>query len=218
MHTIRAKNVKELIKFFSTFGIPQVIQSDQGTNFTSKLFSQVLDCLSVKHKLSSAYHPVSQGALERFHQKSMLRSYCFEMGKDWDEGVPLVMFAVCETIQESLGFSPAELVFGHTVRGPLKLFREQLLSETKPQISVLEYVNTFRECQHQARQVALSELGCTQTKMKTHFYKKSVYLSFQEGDLVLVFLPLPGSPLHAKFSGPYTIKQKISDTECYQHS
>ncbi len=151
MRTIRAKNVtKELIKFFSTFGIPRVIQSDQGTNFTSRLFSQVLSCLSVKHKLSSAYHPESQGALERFHQtlKSMLRAYCFETGNDWDEGVPLVMFAVRETPQESLGFSPAELVFGYTVRGPLKLFREQLLSETKPQTSVLEYVSSFRERLH----------------------------------------------------------------------
>lgn len=52
----------------------------------------------MKHTFSSAYHPESQGALERFHQtlKSMLRSYCFETGKDWDEGVPLVMFAVKE--------------------------------------------------------------------------------------------------------------------------
>ncbi len=32
-------------------------------------------------------------------------------------------------MQESLGFSPAELVFGHTVRGPLKLLSEQLLSK-----------------------------------------------------------------------------------------
>lgn len=216
MRTIRAKNVtKELVKFFSIFGIPRVIQSDQGTNFTSKLFSQVLNCLSVKHKLSSAYHPESQGALERFHQtlKSMLRTYCFETGKDWDEGVPLVMFAVRETVQESLGFSPADLVFGHNVRGPLKLFREQLLAETTPQTSVLEYVSSFRERLGRAREMALLKLGRTQSKMKTRFDKKSVYRSFQEGDLALVFLPLPGSPLQAKFSGPYTIKQKLSDTD-----
>ncbi len=53
--------------------------------------------------------------------------------------------------------------------------------------------------------MALSEFGRTQTRMKTPFDKKSVYQSFLEGDLVLVFLPLPGSPLQAKFSGPYTI-------------
>ncbi len=88
-----------------------------------------------------------------------------------------------------------------------------LLSETKPQTSLLEYVSSFRERLHQAREVALSELGLTQTKMKTRFDKKSVYRSFLEGDLVLVFLPLPGSPLQAQFSGPYTIKQRLSDTD-----
>ena len=35
--------------------------------------------------------------------------------------VPFVLFAIRETIQESLGFSPADLVFGHTPRGPLKV-------------------------------------------------------------------------------------------------
>uniref|UniRef100_A0A4W5NGU8 Gypsy retrotransposon integrase-like protein 1 n=1 Tax=Hucho hucho TaxID=62062 RepID=A0A4W5NGU8_9TELE len=86
---------KALIKFFSTFGLPKVVQTDQGTNFLSKLFKQVLKSLSVKHRVSSAYHPESQGALERWHQtlKSMLRKYCLESEKDWDEGVPLVLFA-----------------------------------------------------------------------------------------------------------------------------
>ncbi len=51
----------------------------------------------------------------------MLRAYCLASGKDWVEGLPLLMFAARESVQESIGFSPAELVFGHTVRGPLKL-------------------------------------------------------------------------------------------------
>ena len=48
----------------------------------------------------------------------MLSAYCMEFEKDWDEGVPLVLFAAQEVAQESLGFSPNELVFGHSVRGP----------------------------------------------------------------------------------------------------
>ncbi len=51
----------------------------------------------------------------------MLRKYCSETGNEWDEGVPLLLFAIRETIQESLKFSLSELVFGHTVRGPLKV-------------------------------------------------------------------------------------------------
>lgn len=109
--------IKALVKFFATFGLPKIVQMDQGTNFLSKLFSQVLTTLNISHRVLSAYHPESQGALEHFHQtlKAMLRKYCRGTGKDWDEGVPLVLFAVREAVQESLGFSPAELVFGHTV-------------------------------------------------------------------------------------------------------
>lgn len=57
------------------------VQSDQD----SKVFKQVLQQLGVTHCPSSTFHPDS---LERFHQTLMLRAYCFEFKKDWDEGVP----------------------------------------------------------------------------------------------------------------------------------
>ena len=50
----------------------------------------------------------------------MLRKYCVETEKQWDEGVLFVLFAACDAVQESIGFSSAQLVFGHTPRGPLK--------------------------------------------------------------------------------------------------
>lgn len=59
--------VKSFTNMFTTFGIPQDIQSDRGTNFTIVLFEEVLKQLGIKHSLSTAYHPQSQGALEK-HQ------------------------------------------------------------------------------------------------------------------------------------------------------
>lgn len=120
--------VKTLTKFFSTFGLLKVIQTDQGTNFLSKLCSQVFESLNITHRISSAYHPQSQGMLERFHQtlKAMLRKYCIETGNEWNEGVPLLLFSIRETVQESLKFSPSEFVFGHAVRGPLKNLKEDV--------------------------------------------------------------------------------------------
>ncbi|KAK0143189.1 Retrovirus-related Pol polyprotein from transposon 412 [Merluccius polli] len=125
--------IKALLCFFSLFGLPKTVQTDRGTNFMSHVFAEAMRQLSVKHVKSSAYHPQSQGALERFHLtlKNILKTFCLEFERDWDEGVPLALFAVREVVQESLGFSPAELVFGHTVRGPLKLLKESWLSETK---------------------------------------------------------------------------------------
>lgn len=95
LRTVKAKSiVRALTKFFSTFEL--VIQTDQGTNFMSKVFAQVLKELRVDHQTSSPYHRESQGALERFHQtlKSMLCKYCLEMGKEWDEGLPLLLFDI----------------------------------------------------------------------------------------------------------------------------
>ena len=123
--------LKALIKFFTLFGLPKSIQSDQGT----------------KQYKCSAYHPESQGALERFHQtlKTMIKMYCIEKSKDWDEGVHLLLFAIRESVQESLGFSPFELVFGHAVRGPLLLLKEKWLDKDPEKISVLKYVATFKD-------------------------------------------------------------------------
>ena len=127
LRNIKTKSiVKALIKFFTFVGLPKPVQSDQGSNFMSGIFQQVVHELGIKQYRSSAYHPESQGALERFHQtlKYMTRSYCFDTEKDWDEGIHLLLFAVRESVQESLGFSPFELVFGHSVHGPLKLLKE----------------------------------------------------------------------------------------------
>ena len=146
LRNISAKTiVKALIKFFTLVGLPKSIQSDQGSNFMSGLFQQVMDELGIKQYRSSAYHPESQGALERFHQtlKNMIRSYCFDTNRDWDEGVHLLLFAVRESVQESLGFSPFELVFGHSVRGPLKLFKEKLLSHDDVSLNLLQYVSAL---------------------------------------------------------------------------
>jgi len=95
---------------------------------------QVMYQLGIKQCKSSAYHPESQGALEHFHQtlKNMIRAYCTEYNNNWDQGIHLLLFAAREAIQESLGFSPFELVFGHTVRGPLKLLKEMWLAEDTP--------------------------------------------------------------------------------------
>lgn len=55
--------IKALIKFLSTFGLPKTIQTDQGTNFTSKVFAQVVDKLQIKYVMctSAAWSPVGSG-------------------------------------------------------------------------------------------------------------------------------------------------------------
>ena len=71
----------------------------------------------MKYSQSSAYHAQSQGALECYHQtlESLLRAFCNELGKDWEEGLPLLILAAREVTLESIGFSPIDLVFAHSV-------------------------------------------------------------------------------------------------------
>jgi len=160
--------VKQLLAFFTKFGLPKEIQSDQGSNFTSNLFKQTMCELGVRQVLSSAYHPQSQGALERHHQtlKSMLRKFCEETGKDWDLGVPFVLFAVREVPTESLGFSPNELVFGHRVRGPLAVVKEAWSGDTREPDSLLGCVFRTRERLLKGLEMARANLLTAQARMK----------------------------------------------------
>ena len=214
LRNIKAKTiVQALTKFFTLVGLPKSIQSDQGSNFMSCLFQQVMHELGIKQFRSSAYHPESQGALERFHQtlKNMIRMYCQETEKNWDEGIHLLLFAARDSVQESLGFSPFELVFGHTVRGPLKLLKEKLLADDDCALNLLEYVSDFRKKLTEACDLARKNLKSAQNCMKSKFDKNTVTRNFQAGDKVLAYLPVPGTPLQARYFGPYVVKKKVSD-------
>ena len=216
LRTIHAKVVvRELLHFFTRFGLPLEVQSDQGTNFMSKLFEESLKELGIAHIVSSAYHPQSQGALERYHQtlKSMLRKFCEETGQEWDKGVPFLLFATGEVPTESLGFSPHELIFGHHVRGPLMLVKERWSGAVGPPPSVLQYVIDFKERLAQGLQMAHTNLTQAQGNMKEWYDRKARERSFQENDEVLVLLPIQGHPLSAKFLGPYKVCKRVSETD-----
>ncbi len=213
LRSITTKSVlKALTNFMATFGIPKVIQSDQGLNFMSKQFSKALRQLRVDHNISSAYHPQSQGVLERFHQtlKSLLRSYCVELDADWEEGLPWMLLAIREVIQESLGFSPNELVFGHVVRGPTAVLAEGWRM-SKPSENIADYVNGFRRRLYEARALAKKKLSKSQIKMQQHFDRKAKLREFQVCDQVLALLPLPANPFQAKFTGPYSVVKRLSN-------
>ena len=214
LRNIKTKTIVDaLIKFFSLFGLPKSIQSDQGSNFMSGIFQQVMHELKIRQFSSSAYHPESQGALERFHQtlKTMIKTYCFDTEKCWDKGIHLLLFASRESVQESLGFSPFELVFGHTVRGPLKLFKEKFLSDSNDCLNLFSYVSEFRTRLSKVCDLARTNLQAAQVSMKTKFDKKAVSRSFKPGDKVLVLLPVPGHPLQTRYFGPYIVSEKKSE-------
>ena len=69
-----------LIEIFSRVGVPCEILSDRGSQFMSQVMQEVNRLLSVKHLVTTPYHPQCNGLVENFHfvLKSMLRKLCAE--------------------------------------------------------------------------------------------------------------------------------------------
>ena len=122
------------------------------------------------------------------------------------------MFAAREAVQTSLGFSPFELVFGHTPRGPLKLLKEALLEEDHPE-SIINRICNVRYKLQRANEFARENMETAQSDMKSWYDRKARRRSFKPGDRVLALLPVHGSPLEARYCGPYTIREKCNDVD-----
>jgi hypothetical protein len=92
--------------------VPDTITSDRGPKFTSSLWASLCSLLSIKHTQTTAYHPQSNGLVERFHRrlKDALRARA--AGADWFAHLPWVLLGMRSAWREDSEFSPAEAVFG----------------------------------------------------------------------------------------------------------
>ena len=137
----------ELIKLFAQVGVPREILTDQGSNFTSKLLAELYRLLHVHPIRTSAYHPQTDGLVERFNQtlKAMLKKTATEEGKDWDKLLPYLLFAYREVPHASTGFSPFELLYGRDVRGPLDVLQETWESSEECDENVVLHVMSMRK-------------------------------------------------------------------------
>ena len=102
-------------------GVPEEILTDQGTNFTSQLLSEVYRLLHIKPTRTTPYHPQTDGLAERFNGmlKAMLKKTASEEGRDQERLLLYLLFAYREVPSASTGFSPFQLWYGRNVRGPL---------------------------------------------------------------------------------------------------
>ena len=73
----------------SNFGVPAIITSDRGAQFTSGIWDALCSKLGVKHSTTTAYHPQSNGLVERAHRqlKEALKSRL--AGATWPDHLPL---------------------------------------------------------------------------------------------------------------------------------
>jgi hypothetical protein len=73
------------------FGVPAVITSDREAQFTSSLWAALCSLLDIQHNQTTAYHPQSNGMVERFHRrlKDALRARC--AAANWVDHLPWVL-------------------------------------------------------------------------------------------------------------------------------
>lgn len=101
---------------FNCYGVPEVIVTDNGTQFRSKEFELLLNNFGIKHQLTAVYSPQSN-ASERVNRSinAALRSYVRDDQKSWDVYLNSVNCALRNSVHQTTGESPYKLVFGQTM-------------------------------------------------------------------------------------------------------
>ncbi|XP_038054655.1 uncharacterized protein LOC119726874 [Patiria miniata] len=215
---IEAERVAEaLLTIFSRVGVPQEILTDLGTQFTAEVMKEVSRLISMKQLHTTPYHPICNGLCERFNGtlKRMLRRMCVERPKDWDRYLPALLFSYREAPQESLGFSPFELLYGRTVRGPLAILRELWSKENDEEEvkTTYEYVVELRNRLERTCQLAQDELAKSAKRYKKYYDVRTRDRKFTKGDKVLVLLPTDSNKLLVQWQGPFEVTKKVGKND-----
>ncbi|KAK7113091.1 uncharacterized protein [Littorina saxatilis] len=212
---IRADTVAEaLFEMWTRLGIPDEVITDQGTQFTSNLMKEVNQFLSIKHKMTTPFHPQANGLVERFNGtlKSMLRKLAIEQPVLWDTFIPALLFAYREAPQDSLGFSPFEMLYGKTIRGPMQVLRRAWTDESVEgeQKTTAEYVVDLRNRIEETCEIAKENLAKSSQKQAGYFNRKTALRSIEVGKKVLLLLPVKHNKLELTWRGPYVVTEKVN--------
>lgn len=169
-------------RIFTKFGWPKKFISDNGSRFTAKAFVEFLKDNFVLHVLTPPYSPQCNST-ERANRtvKTMIKIYLRDNQKKWDDQLPEIQFALNTAVQESTGFSPAEMNFGRNLKPPKSFFEDQTGNFSR-------HFNKKRSC------------WCP--KIGELVYKKEFHLSKASEGFAAKLAP--------RYSGPFRVKTYIS--------
>ena len=176
-------------EYFSVFGFPQKLMSDQGTGFTSKVIAAMCSLLGIEKIQTTLYHPQFNGSAERVHQmlRRMIGKLDPEKHQKWPVHLGSVLIAYNATWSLVMGYSPYYLMFGQRPQLPIDLLfptcREHNLTRT-----IDEYVETLYK--HLPKSVKIVQ----DSALKEALWQKRLYdrkvgaVELRPGDHVLVKL------------------------------
>ena len=104
---------------FFKYGAPDIILTDNGSEYKNELEGHILTALGTHHRFIAAYHPCANGQVERLNApvKSSIASLCNDhTHKDWDQHLAPAIFAYNISVHETTGFTPFFLNHGRECR------------------------------------------------------------------------------------------------------
>ena len=108
---------------FRSQGLPSTLLSDRGPQFISSFWKELFGSLKTQVRLTSGYHPASNGGSERFNRTLIegLRSFVNTRHSDWSDYLLYLEFTYNNSVNPATGYSPFVLQFAQTPRGPIDL-------------------------------------------------------------------------------------------------
>lgn len=188
---------------------PGTILTDRGTNFTSKMISEILKSLRINNTFTSAYRPQTNGQTERFNAclAHMIKHYVDSDHKDWDEILPMVLYAYNTSKHEITGETPFFLLFGRDDITPTDV----ALHLPTPSLEADNQLIRLKTAINRSKEL----IKKSQQKNKERYDSNKQSGEFFAGDSVLLLTPISKKGKTKKFlprfTGPYKVIRKLSD-------
>lgn len=213
---MEAKTVARVFveEFCCRFGVPEEVHTDQGGQFRSALYHQLCCLLGISRTRTTAYHPMSDGLVERFNRtlKSMLAKLVNERQNDWDEHLPYALLAYRSSIHSSTGFTPNMLMFGREAKLPVDL----LFTRPKGSKSCIstEFVEELQRKLDGVHCLARENIRSSFLHQKGAFDRRCAECTLRSGDRVWVRREVHTArvchKLACKWDGPFLVMAKLS--------
>lgn len=196
---------------FKPYGIPEGIVSDRGSIFTSAFWRTFCHLLACKRRLSTAFHPQTDGQTERQNQnlEHYLRAFCHKDQLDWLYKLPLAEFTYNTAKHSATGETPAYLLLGYypTLPGTDKITLRHMNNNAIQRIQTM----------HEARELAAKTLRESSDSYHKWYNNKRQKKTFKVGDWVFIStkhlqLRRPSRKLAEKYAGPYQIEEVIGNS------
>ena len=209
--------IDALMSIWTRVGFPKKARFDQSSANMSKLMTALMDKLGIERCPSAVYLHHTSGLAER-HIKTvsaMVRKFLPTCPRNWDNVVPILQMAINDTVCETTGLTPTEVLYGRRVRGPLSILRE-IWVHGQPELphsskNIISYLNELRQTLQTAADVAQKTAESQQTKMKHYYDQHATDRRFIAGQKALLLMPSSPYKIDATWTGPVTVVRAVDN-------